>query len=291
MTQKYFFFGFGQVAKHFVSELIRKKQKFKFDVTTTSATKKRKFRGKSYLSLKFNGKEFDHKILNALKTSEYLLVSIPPLNGSDLVLSKFGKIIKSNNFKRIIYLSATSVYGNHQGNWVNEKSTLKPSSKFGRSRFIAEQNWINSYKKYKINLVILRLAGIYSIKNNPLKRLKEGPKIFISKKNQFFSRIRLEDISKVLIKAFKNKKIIGETFNISDDLPASSEEVAKYSAKLLGIKKLKSISYQDLKGEMIKAFYKDSKKISNKKMKKILKIKLLFPNYKFGLQNIFRKSI
>ena len=55
MTQKYFFFGFGQVAKHFVSELIRKKQKFKFDVTTTSATKKRKFRGKSYLSLKFNG--------------------------------------------------------------------------------------------------------------------------------------------------------------------------------------------------------------------------------------------
>ena len=38
---------------------------------------------------------------------------------------------------------------------------------------------------------------------------------------------------------------------------------------------------------MIKEFYKDSKKVSNKKMKKQLKIKLKYPNYKHGLRNIF----
>ena len=38
---------------------------------------------------------------------------------------------------------------------------------------------------------------------------------------------------------------------------------------------------------MIKEFYKDSKKVSNKKMKKQLNIRLKYPNYKQGLRNIF----
>ena len=42
---------------------------------------------------------------------------------------------------------------------------------------------------------------------------------------------------------------------------------------------------------MIKEFYKDSKKVSNKKMKKQLKIKLKFPTYKQGLRDIYNKFI
>ena len=38
---------------------------------------------------------------------------------------------------------------------------------------------------------------------------------------------------------------------------------------------------------MIKEFYKDSKKVSNKKMKNKLKLKLQYPTYKQGLKNIF----
>ena len=41
-----------------------------------------------------------------------------------------------------------------------------------------------------------------------------------------------------------------------------------------------------MENKMIKEFYKDSKKVSNRKMKKQLKIKLKYPNYKFGLRNI-----
>ena len=37
---------------------------------------------------------------------------------------------------------------------------------------------------------------------------------------------------------------------------------------------------------MIRSFYRDSKKVSNKKMKKLLKIKLLYPTYKTGLKNL-----
>lgn len=290
MTNNYFFFGFGQVAKYYVDELIKKKKKFNFFVTTTSNSSTKRFKGKAYRSFKFNGNKYDKKIFDYLKSSNYLLISIPPSKGKDYVLSNFGKIIKSINFKKIIYLSATSVYGNHNGKWVSEKSNLKPSTEFGKSRLKAEKRWLKISKKKNFNLVILRLSGIYSKENNPLMRLKAGPKTFISKKNQFFSRIRVEDISRVLDKIFNDKKISREIINISDDLPASNENVTKFAAKLLSIKNLKSISYKNLEGKMIKGFYKDSKKVSNKKMKSLLNIKLLYPDYKSGLRNLFRKS-
>ena len=42
--------------------------------------------------------------------------------------------------------------------------------------------------------------------------------------------------------------------------PSSSEEITLYGAKLLNIKNLKKIEVNELDSEMLKNFYKDSKK-------------------------------
>ena len=115
--------------------------------------------------------------------------------------------------------------------------------------------------------------------------MNNGPRIYIKKNNQFFSRIRVEDIARVLDKVLNNNKIKGEIFNISDDFPASNEEITKYAAKLLNINNLSSVNSNKLQGS-IKDFYKDSKKVDNLKMKKILKIKLRYPSYKEGLRDL-----
>ena len=221
-------------------------------------------------------------MLHEILSSNYILVSIPPKENKDIVVGNFGNILSLDPTKKIIYLSATSVYGNHNGKWVTEKSKLKTKTIMGKSRLHAEKFWIKLYKSNNINLNILRLSGIYSKENNAVKRLKEGPKLFIKKDKQFFSRIRVEDIASAVEKVFKKNNIKGEVFNISDDLPASSEDLVKFAAKLLKIKNLKSISTKKLNG-VLKDFYKDSKKVSNKKMKKILNIKLKYPTYKKGL--------
>ena len=84
---------------------------------------------------------------------------------------------------------------------------------------------------------------------------------------------------------YSNKKSM--VLNASDDKPSTNIEVAKFAAKLLRIKKLKSVPISSFKNKMIKEFYKDSKKVSNKNMKSQLKIKLKYPTYKQGLKNIF----
>ena len=87
---------------------------------------------------------------------------------------------------------------------------------------------------------------------------------------------------------YSNKKFT--ILNASDDKPSTNVEVAKFAAKLLKIDKLSSVSISQFKNKMIKEFYKDSKKVSNKKMKNKLLIKLKYPSYKEGLRNIFNNT-
>ena len=291
MSKKYFFFGFGQVAKNFILLQKKEKKKFKFVATSTSKSQIKNFVNKKYQSLKFKNNFFDKKIFRFLNQSDFILVSIPPKKNTDIVLKYFSKILKLNKKAKIIYLSATSVYGNHKGKWVNEKSRLKPTSLFGKRRQKAEKQWLKFHKKFKNNIIIFRLPGIYSKENNALSRLRYGDNVFVKQNKHFFSRIRVEDIATAIQKGFKKNNLGGQIFNISDDLPASNEVVSKFSAKLLKIKSLNPIKVSEIKSKMARDFYKDSKKVSNKKMKSVLKVKLKYPTYKEGLRSLVNNYV
>ena len=64
-----------------------------------------------------------------------------------------------------------------------------------------------------------------------------------------------------------------------------------YGVKLLGIDKPKTIEINEIKSEMLKNFYKDSKKVDNKKMKIFFNHKLKYPTYVEGLNYIFNNII
>ena len=134
------------------------------------------------------------------------------------------------------------------------------------------------------------MSGIYSNQKNILARLKTGDAKIINKKNQFFSRIHVEDIANVLFKSLQNFKS-KEIYNVSDDKPTSPEELILYGSRLLNIEKPKAVDLSSVESEMIKNFYKDSKKISNKKMKSFFNYKLKYPTYVEGLNHIHNNTI
>ena len=123
-----------------------------------------------------------------------------------------------------------------------------------------------------------------------LERLKLGEAKTINQKNHFFSRIHVEDIANILFSSLNNFKT-KEIYNISDNQPASAEEVTMYDVKLLGIDKPKTIEVNEIESEMLKNFYKDSKKVDNKKMKEFFNYKLKYPTYVEGLNYIFNNTI
>mgnify|MGYP007000069119 len=77
---------------------------------------------------------------------------IPPVEGEDLVINNFKETIKKTKTKWITYLSATSVYGNHDGGWVNEKSKTDPTSVNGTNRLKEEDEWLKLSKENNLPL-------------------------------------------------------------------------------------------------------------------------------------------
>ena len=289
--QKLFCFGFGQVAKSFINKLIDEKKDFDLSVTSRQETHKIEINNIKIKSYQFTNDQFDSSITKKLEEAEYILVSIPPIGGKDIVARYLDRNQKKiTNCKWITYLSATSVYGDHKGDWVNENSTTKPTSVNGISRLEAEETWKSLSKKNNYPLQIFRLAGIYSNQLNILKRLQTESVQIVDKKNHFFSRIHVEDIANILFKSLSNFKN-NEIYNICDDKPASQSEVAAYGARLLKLKKPNPIKLEEVSSEMLQNFYKDSKKVDNKKMKSFFKYDLKYPTYEEGLNYIFDNYI
>ncbi len=288
---KIFCFGFGQVAESFVNKLIHEKKDLDLSITSRKETHEIEFNGLKINSFLFNNEKTDESLKDKLKMADYILISIPPFGSKDIVASYLdtnSKIIKA--CKWITYLSATSVYGDHKGEWVNEKSATQPTSSSGLNRLKAENSWKSLSSKHNFPLQIFRLAGIYSNESNILKRLQLGKVQFVDKKNHFFSRIHLEDIANILFESLENFKN-SEVYNICDDKPAAQSEVIAYGAKLLNLEKPKPIKLEDLESEMLQNFYKDSKKVDNKKMKNFFNYNLEYPTYKEGLNYIFNNNI
>ena len=282
-----FCFGFGQVAKNFVYNL-NKTYDVNFAATSRDKTQEKKIYGINYISYYFLDNAFDKEILKKIKNYDYILVSIPPKNGIDIVIKNFQDNLEVLKPNWITYLSATSVYGDHNGKWVNEDSKLNPLTENGKSRLDAEKSWLSFAKKKNLPIQIFRLSGIYSQERNIFKKIKSGSHKIINKPTHFFSRIHVEDISNILKKTLDTKKIrSGEFYNLSDDYPCSNIEVANYAYDLMKVSKPKMIETNEIENEMLRNFYKDSKKVSNKKIKEVFSYKLKFPTYKEGLRSIF----
>lgn len=220
----------------------------------------------------------------------HILVSIPPGDKGDLVVNEIcddRKILKK--IKWIGYFSTTGVYGDHGGRWVSENSELKTKNKRSMNRIKAEEQYLDIFKNHGLPSHIFRLPGIYGPNRSIFERLQDPNFRYIDKKNQFFSRIHVEDIANFIFKSMQ-KPTPGNIFNLTDNYPCELEEILIYACNLLKKNMPKKISLDSkLVSEMTKSFYKENKKVSNQKIKKVLGSDFFYPTYKSGLRAIFNK--
>ena len=215
----------------------------------------------------------------------HFLTSVAPGKDGDPVLAAFSDQLKSaTHLKWVGYLSTTGVYGDHQGEWVDESTTLTPSTARGQARVEAEAAW----QALGLPLHIFRLAGIYGPGRGPFAKVRKGTARRIIKDNQVFSRIHVDDIAAV-VEASIRKPNPGAIYNVCDDDPAPPQDVIEYAADLLGLPVPPAVAFEDADmTPMARSFYAESKRVRNDRIKDELGIKLTYPDYRTGLKALLK---
>ena len=218
----------------------------------------------------------------AIAGAEAILVSIPPADGGDPALRRYGAALARSPARWVGYLSATAVYGDRQGGWVDEDGALEPVNARSRWRVAAERAWLAT----GLPVMLFRLAGIYGPGRSALDRLREGRAHRIVKEGQVFSRIHVDDIAAVLGAAMARGRP-GRAYNVADDAPTPPEEVVVFAAALLGLRPPPAIPFAEAGlSPMARSFYAESKRVANRRIRDELGVALAYPSYREGLRAI-----
>lgn len=253
--------------------------------TTRSAEKANELREEGITPIIFPGED----VAPILSEVSHVLTSVSPNEDGDPVLMELEEEIAASatRFDWVGYLSTTGVYGDHNGGWVDESTPLTPSTRRGAWRKEAEQAWraIDG-----LPLHIFRLAGIYGPGRGPFSKVRNGTARRIIKDGQVFSRIHVEDIAQTLHASIDHPNS-GAAYNLCDDDPAPPQDVIAHAAELLGLPVPPALDFETAEmTPMARSFYAESKRVRNDRIKDELGVKLIYPDYRAGLQALLNEE-
>jgi nucleoside-diphosphate-sugar epimerase len=207
----------------------------------------------------------------AIAGATHILSSVPPEGEADPVLDRYGTLIAASDAWRG-YLSSTGVYGDTGGAWIDETAPIGGGRRGARAA--ADAAWL------AIGARVFRLPGIYGAGRSPLERVGEGRAHRIDQLGQVFSRIHVDDIVSGVIAGFAAPP---GAYNLSDDMPASQNEVVAFAAQLLGRAAPPFVPLDSL-SPPARAFYAENRRVANGKARRVLGWAPLYPDYRAGLR-------
>jgi nucleoside-diphosphate-sugar epimerase len=286
-------FGFGYCAEHFVAAF---GQKFERIIGTVRGAERaailNAYDDGRLHAVVFDGTRPASELNDAIAQADYVLVSAPPGEGGDPVLSVLGEALaQAKQLRAIVYLSTIGVYGDRGGAWVDEATQPHPDSGRGNARLAAERAWSGIGERNGAGVAVLRLAGIYGPGQNALEQIARGKARRVAKPGQVFNRIHVADIAQAIDAAF-TRRATG-IFNVADDEPSVPSDPIVFAAKLLGVAPPPEILFAQAAqtmSPMALSFWQECRRVKNDKLKRELGVTLRYPTYREGLQALFASA-
>ncbi|MFY8106585.1 MAG: SDR family oxidoreductase [Elstera sp.] len=227
---------------------------------------------------------FDTVPSESLLSAGAILSSVAPTDsGDDPVLQRYAPLLAQSAARWIGYLSTTGVYGEANGDWIDETAPLAPTTERGRRRVQAEAAWLKLYEDYGLPVHLFRLSGIYGPGRSALETVLAGRAQRVEKPGQVFNRIHVEDIAATLWASWQ-KPSPGQAYNLADDEPAPPQDVIAYACTLAGVPVPPLVPLEEAQlSPMARSFYAENKRLKNQKIKAELGVTLVFPTYREGL--------
>lgn len=216
-----------------------------------------------------------------------LLYSVPPQGGGsiDLRARNFCAALERDQTfpTKIVYLSATSVYGDTGGAVVTEQSPAVPTTAMGKRRLDAEQLFQAFGLKHGIPVVILRVSAIYGRGRLPLMQINQGQPLLLEELAKPSNRIHVDDLTQVCLAALDRGTGI---YNVSDGHPASMTAYFNVCADALQKPRQPQIDLEEARRVMpplLFTYFMESRVVDNRRMLEDLGITLRYPEMRQGI--------
>ncbi len=217
-----------------------------------------------------------------------LFYFMPPQGGgsSDYRMLNFCRILSADNYpSKVVYISTSGVYGDCGEDLVTEETPVNPQTSRAKRRVSAEQQLRQQAKKFGFDLVILRVTGIYGPGRLPIAQLTKGHEVLQPEDAPRTNRIHSLDLIQICLAAME-KGEAGDIFNVCDGQQSSMSDYFIAVAELYELPQPKQLSWAEAEKVMnplTLSFLKESRRMSNRKIREDLKIELRYPTLEEGL--------
>ena len=160
----------------------------------------------------------------------------------------------------IIFVSSTSVYGQQNGEWVDENSKTEPTSFSGKILLATEQRWQRS----DFNTCIVRPSGIYGPGRKRLIEQVRSGQGTASQPVLYSNRIHADDVAAAIYHLIQIAKTgsIKPCYLLSDSEPTPLHQVKLWLAQEMGIAK------ENLHTQPTGRSFRGSKRCLNERLKR-----------------------
>ena len=189
---------------------------------------------------------------------------------------------------RVVYASTTGVYGDCLGEWVTETRPLNATTDRARRRVDAESRLRAWGRATGARVTTLRIPGIYASARaggDPRDRVRRGTPVLAADDDGYTNHVHADDLARACIAALwrgRPQRVV----QVCDDSDMKTGDYYDLVADLSGLPRPARVTRAQA-GEHFSAaqwsFLNESRRLSNERMKRELRLALKWPTVREGL--------
>lgn len=182
---------------------------------------------------------------------------------------------------RFVYTSSTGVYGQNDGEVVDESSPTEPDSPTGRALVQAETVLLDAARQASFPAIVLRLAGIYGPSRGYwLRQFLEGTAVLEGDGLRILNMIHRDDVIGAIRVALERGGPNGDICNVVDNEPASQRSVFEWLARRLARPMPPAMSLE----AVVRKRGATNKRVSNGRLRQVYQYLLRYPTFREGFE-------
>jgi nucleoside-diphosphate-sugar epimerase len=197
-------------------------------------------------------------------------------------------LARGGRVQRIVYGSTSGVYGDCDGARFDETRAVNPTTDRARRRVDAEAQLRWFGRRSGACVTVLRIPGIYAgdrAGGHPRERLVRGTAVLAAADDVYTNHIHADDLARACVAALY-RGLPQRVLHASDDTELKMGEYFDLAAELCGLPHPPRVTREEARAQlspMLLSFMSESRRLANARLKRELRLRLLYPTVREGL--------